>query len=280
MQVQLFADPAYIVECIGEDREVFYVDIGGIDHGIPRMVMRTSGRESGIKVGFFRDDGLVEVPLHHVFASRRMAEIFRGECEEKVRVRNARPMYVGEDGNLVGVEDLDEAPRVRVDIEEVPDPILGATYRRAEPVVAESDDSLPGEVPSVDFIKVGAMDTECRGPQTILYGTHCLNVAGCRSPNRSEACRDTRKLVDSFHRLPGDPVDYDRTARTIEEMRQASMELGFPIVTAEQGIRGVMVDKSKATIEEPILKRFPRNWYTKEDWDRLAMAAKREEEDE
>lgn len=225
MKVQLFADPAYIGECIGEDREVFYVDIGGIDHGVPRMMMRTGGKESGIKVGFFRDDGLVEVPLYHVFASRRMAEIFMGVCEEKVRVgdsiarefrrRNVWSMYMGEDGDLVGVEDLDETPRVRVDIEEIPDPILGTAYRRAEPVVAESDDSLHG-------------------------------------------------------------VDYERTERTIEEMKQASMELGVPVVTAEQKIRGVMVDKSETTIEEPILNRL----YTQEDWDRLARAAKREEEDE
>lgn len=65
------------------------------------------------------------------------------------------------------------------------------------------------------------------------------------------------------------PVDYDRTAETIEEVRRVDQETGIPVLTAEQlgdtnddtgMIKRVLMDKSKATIEEPVLKRFTDNW--------------------
>jgi hypothetical protein len=76
MAIELFVTPAYVGECISDDHAVYYIEIGIIEKGIPRMMVRNGGVRGGISVGFFRDNGLIEIPLNRVFASRHMAEDF------------------------------------------------------------------------------------------------------------------------------------------------------------------------------------------------------------
>jgi hypothetical protein len=178
MTIDLSVTPAYVGECIGDKHEVYYIEIGIVEKGIPMMMVHHGGVvNGGTKVGFFRDDGLIEVSIERVFASRHMAESFLLRNRERYRglVKNLASIpvslgyssasYLNDDGSVVGADGLDEKLKIRVNINKV------------------SDGLSHGGLPD---------------------------------------------------RLRMDPVDYDRTAEKIEEMRKESIETGTPVFTSDQ----------------------------------------------